>query len=518
MPLHQHAISRLSILLALAVATAGCASLPRNPPKLESLTLPPASGGLLAEAGAAVSANAGADESAFLLLDSNADALLWRLALIDHATTSIEMKYFIWENDETGRLLLERLMAAAARGVRVRLLVDDFPIQGSDHRLAMLARTDNFYLRVFNPGRLRRGVIGPAMEMVIYFQELNRRMHNKLMIVDGHWAIVGGRNIGNPYFGLSEKYNFRDLDLLVTGQVLEDLGDAFDEYWNSGPAYPAEAMGGRIRAWYRARMARDHENLVSTDLELLARTPFPIERRDWSGEFGTLPGLMATGAAEYLHDPPIVRGDRGERLLYTIPDLGQRAQDEVLMVTPYLIPPRRLRNSIAGAVERGASVRILTASMAANNHTVAHSHYKKYRRPLLDTGARLFEFHHEPRGPVRALCDTDPVRSRFVALHIKAVIEDRERVYLGSLNLDPRAMEINTENIMVIDSPELAERLAAKIETMLEPGNAWEVVQTEEARIEWRSGPIVETVQPARHPWQRVADFFFRLLPIEGLL
>ena len=518
MPRFQRRCSPLLAPLAIVALVVGCASLPRNPPKIETFALPPSESGLLAESGAAVLGATAAEESAFLLLDSNADALFWRLALIDHATTSIELKYFIWENDETGRLLLERLMAATERGVRVRLLVDDFPIQGSDRRLGMLARAPNFHLRVFNPGYIRRGVIGPAMEMVVYFRELNRRMHNKLMIVDGHWAIVGGRNIGNPYFGLSEKYNFRDLDLLVTGPVLADLSDAFDEYWNSGPAYPGEAMGGRMRAWHRDRMARRFEQRVVSDRALLAQSPFPLERKDWQEVFAALPSKMVRGTAEYLHDPPVVGGDRSDRLLYTLPDIGQRAQSEVLIVTPYLIPPRRLRNSIAGAVERGAEVRILTASMAANNHTVAHSHYKKYRRPLLETGTRLFEFHHQPRMPVRLLSDTAPVRSKFVALHIKAVVEDRRRVYLGSLNLDPRAMEINTENIMVIDSPALATLLAAKIEAMLEPGNAWEVEMTESDRLEWRSGPLVETRQPARNSWQRVADFFFRLLPIEGLL
>lgn len=482
------------------------------------MSLPPATEGLLVEASAAVTENSPADHSSFLLLDSNADALLWRLALVDHATTSIEMKYFIWENDETGRLLLQRLLAAAQRGVQVRLMVDDFPIQGSDGRLAMLARAPNFDLRVFNPGRLRRGVIGPAMEMVIYFTELNRRMHNKLMIVDGHWAIVGGRNIGNPYFGLSEKYNFRDLDLLVTGPVLEDVAEAFDEYWNSDPAYPAIHMGGRMSAWRRNRLARAFEERLEQDRALLSQTPFPVEERDWEAKWFALAGRMASGTAEYLHDPPVVRGDRGIRMLYAMPDIGQRAERETLIVTPYLIPPLRLRRSIAETVSRGVEVRILTASMAANNHTVAHSHYKKYRRDLLNTGAQLFEFHHQPRAPIRMLCDTPPVKSRFIALHIKAVVEDRERVYLGSLNLDPRAMEINTENIMVIDSPLLAEQLLGKLEPMLEPGNAWEVRIAETGALEWHSGPIVERLQPARHPWQRVADFFFRLLPIEGLL
>jgi len=152
---------------------------------------------------------------------------------VDQATVSIDAQYFIWEADEVGNLLFDRLLKAADRGVRVRLLVDDLCLATSDRAISSYTQHPNFDIRVFNPGRVRESTIGALGEFFLYFKQLNRRMHNKLFIVDNRLAIIGGRNIGNPYFGLSKKYNFRDLDVLVVGPVVEESSDAFDEYWNS---------------------------------------------------------------------------------------------------------------------------------------------------------------------------------------------------------------------------------------------------------------------------------------------
>jgi putative cardiolipin synthase len=165
-----------------------------------------------------------------MLLIRNDDTLNWRLALIDHAVSSIDAQYFIWEDNETARLLLDRLIKAADRGVRIRLLVDDLPLVAKDRDIAALSNHPYFDIKIFNPGSVRDSTLGAIGEFLLYFRELNRRMHNKLFVVDNQMAIIGGRNIGNPYFGLSKKYNFRDLDVLVAGAVVEELSEAFDEY------------------------------------------------------------------------------------------------------------------------------------------------------------------------------------------------------------------------------------------------------------------------------------------------
>jgi putative cardiolipin synthase len=400
----------------------------------------------------------------------------------------------------------------------VRLLVDDFPVRSSDEELALLARRENFHLRIFNPTRLRRGLIGPAMEMVIYFKELNRRMHNKLMIVDGHWAVVGGRNIGNAYFGLDDKYNFRDLDILVTGPVIRELEKAFDDYWNSDPAFPGECMTGRISARRRRKIERFQEKQLEKDRRFLDRTCYPSGAAEWTDYFRFLPERMVPGVAEYLQDQPVVRGDRGERLETILGGVGNAAEQKAWVVTPYLIPPESLFETVSAATSNGVDVLFLTASMGANNHTIAHSHYKKYRKKLLDAGAELYEFSHEPNAELMEITDIEPVRSKFVALHIKAIVEDGQRVFLGSLNLDPRAMKINTENIMVIDSPPLAAQMKELVERMLAPGNAWRIYTNECGELRWQSGDDVRKRQPSRTAWQRVSDFFFRLLPVENQL
>ncbi|MFV1995742.1 MAG: phospholipase D-like domain-containing protein, partial [Verrucomicrobiales bacterium] len=212
---------------------------------------------------------------------------------------------------------------------------------------------------------------------------------------------------------------------------------------------------------------------------------------------------------------------RGEqvRLVDTMAKLTEGDErNELLIVTPYLIPVGEFLQDLTDLVDEGAEVRILTGSMGSNNHTMAHSHYKKYRKRILRTGASLAEFRHDPSEAMREISDVPPVRSKFISLHTKTLVGDREKCFIGSLNLDPRAMVINTENGLLIESPGLASELADEIEVMMGTENAWEVTLDESGRLRWESRGEAVGIQPARSAWQRVADFFFRLLPIEGQL
>jgi putative cardiolipin synthase len=198
--------------------------------------------------------------------------------------------------------------------------------------------------------------------------------------------------------------------------------------------------------------------------------------------------------------------------------LSKPTRDELLIASPYLIPVGSFLENIRRLESSGIAVRILTASMASNNHTIAHSHYKKYRRPLLETGAELYEFRADPAGAVRASADTEPVQARFISLHVKALVSDRKRCFIGSLNLDPRALELNTENGLYIESPGLAAELASEIDRLRAPENAWAVELDARRRLTWSSSSGIVDRQPARGFGQRVADFFFALLPIESQL
>jgi putative cardiolipin synthase len=260
------------LLILTQLVSYGCTTLPPAPPQPVVNSLPPAESGVLTEISNRITNKLKPHESAYLLLSRNDEALNWRLALADHATTSIDAQYFIWQSDATGNLLFNRLLRAADRGVRVRLLVDDIWLAANDEVIAAIDNHPNFDIKIFNPTYARHAVAG-FLEFTAYFQELNRRMHNKLFIVDNRMAIVGGRNIGNAYFGLSEKYNFRDLDVLTTGPVVEEISIAFDEYWNAELAYPGHLMSNKVSVDDVELLRQGVKSFLEEDAALLASYP-----------------------------------------------------------------------------------------------------------------------------------------------------------------------------------------------------------------------------------------------------
>ena len=507
-------IANLIFLIALTVV--GCATLKPPPPQPETLSLPKAEHGTLAEVSASISEIHGSERSAFMLLSRNYDALNWRLALADHATTSIDAQYFIWQSDETGALLFNRLLRAADRGVRVRLLVDDIALAAKDRDIAAISSHPNFEIKIFNPWYVRESTLGGMGEFILYFKELNRRMHNKLFVVDGCMAISGGRNIGNEYFGLGEKYSFRDLDVLVAGAVVAELSDAFDEYWNTEAAYPGASMANIESTDGSQSKRNEHSRNLMAAREVLSS--YPLQPKNWEAEFKKLPTLMKTGKAHFIQDEPMFFDGEQHRLADMLLFLAEPSHKELLIFTPYLIPVRNFLDDLARLSAEGVKVSILTGSMGSNNHTVAHSHYKKYRRRILATGAELYEFRHDPSLAMRNASSVPPVDPAFISLHIKALVGDRKRCFIGSLNLDPRAIEINTENGLYIESPDLAKELAEQFDKMILPENAWRVYLNKENQLRWESGAETVSLQPARGFGQRIADFFFRLLPIESQL
>jgi putative cardiolipin synthase len=231
---------------------------------------------------------------------------------------------------------------------------------------------------------------------------------------------------------------------------------------------------------------------------------YPIEPIQWKEALLQLPSLMKTGKAHFLQDVPISFDGEEHRLKDMLKQLVKPNHEELIIVTPYLIP-------ISGGT-------FLENIARLSNHTVAHSHYKKYRRRILATGAELYEFRHDPSPPIRDVSDVPPIHSAFISLHIKALVGDRKRCFVGSLNLDPRALEINTENGLYIESAGLCEQLAEQFDALMTPENAWRVYVNEKDRLRWESSSGNVSCQPARSFWQRIADFFFRLLPIEGQL
>ncbi|MDF7798796.1 phospholipase D family protein [Pontiellaceae bacterium B1224] len=509
----------MPLILGLILFVSGCAHIPGNPDKPAGCSQAPATTGALAAFSDAVLEQNGPDESSFMLIPRNSDALNWRLALIDSATQSIDLQVFIWSDDESGRLMLSRIIFAAQRGVQVRLLIDDMPKDWPDRITAMVARVPNIQLRRFNPGRVRKGMIRRAFQMSTQFAMLNRRMHNKQMLVDGRWGVVGGRNLGNPYFGLSTKYNNRDLDLLITGPLLSDLALDFDEYWNAPAAYPGEAMYKEMSLEKANKIGGEFNRKILADRKLLNQTTIAATPTDWSEAFEKLPLTMVKGVAESRSDSPEVKGDRGVRLIEQLGELNLGSTDQTSVITPYMIPSNDFLAEVEEVVkEENRTVRFLVPSMESNNHTMAHSHYKKYRKKLLRAGAELYEFKGQPSAELRAFSDTPPIKADFVSLHTKAFAVDDRWVLLGSLNVDPRSIKINTEHMLIIDSPELTGQLLKQYNTMIAPENAWTVTLNEKGDLRWTSSDGALKKQPARGFGQRCSDFFWRLMPVEGQL
>jgi len=455
--------------------------------------------------------------SGFKLLDTNEDGLRWRLALIDAARRTIDVQYYLWYGDDSGLLLLERLLEAADRGVRVRMLVDDVnmllrdasTIRLRDQGAALLASHINIEVRLFNPWS-KRGLAARAGEMLTDMRRLNQRMHHKMLVVDNRAAIVGGRNIGDEYLGLNEKFNFHDLDVLGIGPVARQASAVFDTFWNSDWVLPAGSLAieatpedaERARAELRSRLS---------DREDLAR--FPATAQDWTTEIAALDGELRPGASEILTDVPQA-GGIAQDMLEAMRGLMASAGEELLVVNAYIIPSDQGVAILRDLTARGVRSRILTNSLASHDVPAVNSHYKKWRKPILDAGAQLYEMRHDAAIKA-AVADTAPVSAKFMGLHSKAMVIDRRRSYIGSMNFDPRSATINTEMGVVIDSPELGDELARLIERDMEPGNSWQVERGDGDSLRWVSDDAVVARQPARSLWQRVADVFFMMFPKE---
>ena len=511
-------------LLAGLVITAllgACAKLPERGNAPEGRAEATAGEGLLAELAAATNARF-AEPDAAMLIPGAQQALELRLALIDSATVSLDAQYFVWYGGAAGDLMLQRVLLAADRGVKVRLLVDDLnllsdsSLDGPDVGLAALDSHPNVQLRVFNPGQYRSGTMGIAGSFAGDFSQFNRRMHNKLFIADGHLAIIGGRNIANEYFGLKSDYNFLDLDALFSGEVLPSMQEAFDLYWNAEAAHPAAGLSPDTGVAELDIMRDELDEALAAETEILAS--FPLKPRDWSVLLDRALQRMVGVNATFLQDNPAIDGDDSYRLGDMLAEFDTDEDREVIIVSPYLIPLEGALEDLRADIDKGVKVTLLTASLASGDHTAVNAHYKKYRRGIIEAGAELYEFHHQPGEELRAMADTAPVRGEFVALHPKAGVTDRKSCFVGSLNLDPRALVANTENGMVVDSDAFCGELADLLETYLLPENSWHVTLDEQGNLQWTSYEGTVNEQPARSSGQRWADFFFRIMPIEDLL
>jgi putative cardiolipin synthase len=509
-------MKRLLGTLALALGVAACTTLPEVPPRgAPGSALAPQPGGPLESIERAVRERAGPDGSGFKLLDSNEDGLRWRLALVDSAQHSLDLQYYVWWGDESGDLLMKRVIEAADRGVRVRIVLDDLStiLEDESHpklrdaAAALIDAHPNIEIRLFNAWR-SRPLAGRAVEMIGRMERINHRMHNKLLVADNRATIIGGRNIGNEYFGLSHEFNFRDLDVLGVGAVARQASDVFDRFWNSEWVVPVEALD---IATAPGALERERERTRRKLESATALARFPIDRQDWSGALAQLPAELHAGTSRVHTDTPDPDA-LNHHMPGAIRELIGGAAREVLITNAYIIPGEHAVARMRDQTARGVKIRMLTNSLASHDVPAVNSHYKQWRKPLLEAGIDLYEIRADA-AVQPLLADTPPTRAEFMGLHVKAIVIDRERVFVGSMNLDPRSWGINSEMGVIVDSPGLAQALARAMERDMAPENAWRVTLAADGQIRWTAGDQVLTAQPARSLWQRIEDVFFMAFP-----
>lgn len=482
-----------------------------------------------------------------------------RALLARAAQRTLDVQYYIWRNDTTGHLLLDELLRAADRGVRVRLLLDDGGTSGMDALLAAIDQHPQLEVRLFNPFAQRTPKF---LGYVTDFSRTQRRMHNKGFTADGQASIVGGRNIGDEYFAASDGVLFADLDVVAVGTVVPDIGREFDRYWNSASAYPASSV---LPAMPESAVAKAHESLhteasrpeAQAYVNAVAHSVF--SRDLLSGKLA-----LAWAPTTLVSDDPakvLSQSAPEDLLLAQLPPAIGTAKKQLDLVSPYFVPTDAGVRAFAALRQQGVRVRILTNSLEATDVAAVHAGYEKYRKPLLEQGVELYEMRRQlnlhPRvlqgqpqeqaqaahEAMRDANSAEPQRrqapspasigsgsgsgaggSSGASLHAKTFAVDGERLFVGSFNFDPRSAMLNTEQGLVINHPGLAQQVSGSLEQYL-PYMAYQVQLDGRNKLSWTASdprpPHAQQVfskEPGTSWLQRAMVKIMGWLPLEGLL
>lgn len=492
-------ISAIVLVLAF-LGIAGCASLPRQVarPRTVALEYPAETRlGRLAEAGALASSGLGAHElSGIRLLANGEEALQSLIALADRAERTLDIQYYIIEQDESARLLLRHVSAAADRGVRVRILVDDLNTSGEDRRFLRLGLNPNIQVRLFNPFAGGRFALWTRVLFALHeIRRINHRMHNKLFVADNALAITGGRNIGDQYFVRDDQSNFIDLDVIAAGGVVPQLSASFDAFWNSRYAYPI------------ASLAQASEGAPQAPIETSAGSS---EGADWLArniDAGRLP--LQWMPATVLADRPakIAADSEGappDTIADSIASLMRSATQDVIIISAYFVPGQDGMDLMRELAKRGVRLRILTNSLASTDSPLVYNGYSHYRKPLLELGAELYEVR--PRlGEARPRFH--PFRRSLASLHAKALVIDGKTVFIGSLNMDNRSRHTNSELGLVMRSADIARQVTSLFDDISAYGSFQLRLAGPGHKLEWSSeesgSEKLWDEDPLTHPMQR---------------
>ena len=457
------------------------------------------------------------NQSGFYLLPNGIDALSARLLMADRAERSIDAQYYVIKTDDVGRAFIAALLRAADRGVRVRLLVDDIDTLGYDAGMAGLDSHPNFEIRIFNPFSNRKF---RKLDALKDFSRINRRMHNKSFTVDNQITLFGGRNIANEYFGAREDAAFFDLDVISVGTVVKDISSMFDAYWNHERAAPIPAFA-KLPKDPDAELIRIRKELEDWRQEII-KTKYADAVKKTLLEFKKYKQEFVWAPYQLVYDSPDKafksKAKNVQSITTPIRESLLAAQREIIIVSPYFVPLKRGIETLTKIHEKGVNVTILTNSRAANNQALVHVGYSPARKPLLKNGIKIYEVR--PTAQVIEF-ETLEFSSAKATLHTKAYIVDRNEIFIGSFNFDPRSVNINTELGVIFKSPEIANKMAEIFDGALKT-KTFELFINDNGGLRWRafndSNEVIFTKEPHTSWWHRWIGGFLQLLPIKSQL
>jgi putative cardiolipin synthase len=431
-------------------------------------------------------------ESGYLLLDRGADALSWRLIAAEAAEQTIDAQYFLWKDDAAGKVMMHRLIAAAERGVRVRVLIDDSMTDSDPQYLARFDAHPNVEVRLYKPfGPRHKSLVMRWVDYLVDLPTMNRRMHNKLLLVDGSVAFVGGRNIANEYFEYPDPFVFRSRDLMVVGPIARTGAEAFELYWDSDWTRP---ITDAVKPVPTPEDGVAHKQALDAFARDSASYPpgFYDDPGSVDEEMQRLESSLLWGVGKLLVDAVPEKDGRPQThaeldvVGTTLLQVAAEAQEQVHVQSAYLILLDAGFDELADLTNRGVAVILSTNSMASNNHLTAYEGYRKQRHRLLETGGVLYEMRPDAAEERALFTDAqlDGNGMEF-GLHAKTMVFDRRVTFVGSFNVDPRSVNLNTEMGLLVESEELAEQIASSIENDVAGENSWQVRLTEDGKLEW---------------------------------
>ena len=507
-------VSLITILL-LNLLIAGCVSMPLDYPKESTAALTDTADTHLARE-SATWRDGQLQENGFYSLSKGKDAFGARLVLMGAAEKSIDAQYFLMKPDNAGLVFTDELMEAADRGVRVRLLLDDVFTTVDDDYFSYMNAHPNVEVRIFNPIS-RKGLYW--LNYLGHFSLANRRMHNKSFIVDNQAAIVGGRNIAVEYFQLETTGEFLDFDMLAAGPIVKDISDSFDSYWNNELSIPVEALSKAPDQ----KQPEQYDETVKLLMEEAGNTIYAEAintqlMRQFSAD--EVDPYLAK-ARVIVDDPSKLRAEisvEHQILATEVAEVLNAATQEIIIFTPYFIPGKSGIDFVRRLHDKGVRIVVVTNSLASNNHTAVHSAYSSYRKDLLEAGVELWEARADA-----AEITVDPESTTLknpLTLHTKGILIDRRQVFVGSLNLDPRSIDINTEMGLLIESEPLVSGMVDNVLTRI-PQIAYRLQLDNNRKISWHANidgrEVVETREPLTSGWRRFTAWFLKIAPEQQL-